>query len=247
VSAALTVVQTRSWAARAAAVVVIGAVVYSVQSIREGGFVMAAGGIGGGLIAAFVVRRPRLLAACVVAAIIVVPVAATRGRVQDAVVGGVRDAAKLHWGHVVTKGYVYRLLSPRLYEDRDSSNTMTIHEGARYVAEALIAYVAVPTPWQIKSQALLSFWPEQTVWYGMVLLAPIGILAGLRRQPVVTTVLTVTAATAIVAVALTSGNIGTLVRHRGLAVPYIVWLSALGFCDLAARVSLERTEVHATH
>ena len=28
--------------------------------------------------------------------------------------------------------------------------------------------------------------------------------------------------------ALTSGNVGTLVRHRGLALPYIVWLSAVG-------------------
>ena len=37
---------------------------------------------------------------------------------------------------------------------------------------------------------------------------------------------------------MTSGNIGTLIRHRGLALPYLVWLAALGAvraaCALAA-------------
>src|SRR5262249_55215119 len=137
--------------------------------------------------------------------------------------------------------------SPRLYEDRDSSNTMTIHEGARYVANAFISYMTVPTPWQIRSRAMLSYWPEQTIWYGIVVLAPFGVLVGVRRDSATTSVLAVTAAAAVAAVALTSGNIGTLVRHRGLALPYIVWLSALGVCDLAARVSIERTETHAGH
>jgi hypothetical protein len=27
---------------------------------------------------------------------------------------------------------------------------------------------------------------------------------------------------------LTGGNIGTLVRHRGLALPYLIWLAAAG-------------------
>jgi hypothetical protein len=38
-------------------------------------------------------------------------------------------------------------------------------------------------------------------------------------------------------VAMTSGNIGTLVRHRGLALPYLVWLSAVGACDLVRWMS----------
>ena len=30
-------------------------------------------------------------------------------------------------------------------------------------------------------------------------------------------------------VAMTSGNIGTLIRHRGLVMPYLVWLAGFGF------------------
>ena len=33
-------------------------------------------------------------------------------------------------------------------------------------------------------------------------------------------------------VAVTSGNVGTLIRHRGLALPYLVWLSAAGAAAL---------------
>ena len=33
--------------------------------------------------------------------------------------------------------------------------------------------------------------------------------------------------------AFTDGNVGTLVRHRGLALPYFVWLSGVGACELS--------------
>ena len=36
------------------------------------------------------------------------------------------------------------------------------------------------------------------------------------------------AAVAIVIVALTSGNVGTLVRHRSLVLLYLIWLSVMG-------------------
>jgi hypothetical protein len=31
------------------------------------------------------------------------------------------------------------------------------------------------------------------------------------------------------AIALTNGNVGTLVRLRGIVIPYVIWLSAVGF------------------
>ncbi|HET9830694.1 MAG TPA: hypothetical protein VFP91_03255, partial [Vicinamibacterales bacterium] len=46
-----------------------------------------------------------------------------------------------------------------------------------------------------------------------------------------------TALVSIVAIALTSGNVGTLVRHRSLAMPYLVFLSAAGLCELLSRAA----------
>jgi len=48
-------------------------------------------------------------------------------------------------------------------------------------------------------------------------------------------------------VAVTSGNVGTLIRHRGLAVPYLLWLSVLGACQLVAWVTVSKQDLHADH
>jgi hypothetical protein len=36
---------------------------------------------------------------------------------------------------------------------------------------------------------------------------------------------------------LTSGNIGTLVRHRGLILPFVICLAAVAVCHLLARAA----------
>jgi hypothetical protein len=91
------------------------------------------------------------------------------------------------------------------------------------------AYVLVPTPGQMQSTAELTYLPEQLLWYGLVLLMPIGVAAAFRRDRFTAGVLAVHLVLAVALVALTSGNIGTLVRHRALAMPYLVWFSGLGF------------------
>ena len=63
----------------------------------------------------------------------------------------------------------------------------------------------------------------------------VGIVAGLRRDALVTSLLTAHAAGVVLVVAMTSGNVGTLIRHRGLAMPYIVWVAIFGGCALITR------------
>jgi len=109
-------------------------------------------------------------------------------------------------------------------------------EVLRYLVRAGEAYLTVPLPWRIESRAALWYVPEQMVWMLMLALAPLGVASGTRRDPLVTWLLVAFALAAAVPVALTSGNVGTLVRHRGLAVPFLAWLSARGAAELAARV-----------
>ena len=70
--------------------------------------------------------------------------------------------------------------------------------------------------------------PEQIVWYLLLALVPAGVVFACRRDPLTAGLLFAHALIAAVTVALISGNVGTLVRHRGLALPYLVWLSAVG-------------------
>lgn len=237
VAVSVGVARTTSWLKRLVGAAVLAAIVVVAQSVREGGFAIAAVGTGGGVALALLIVRPRLALAALVAAAVVVPVVVTRGTVEDKLVTGLREAAKTNWGHVNTRGYVYHTLAPRLYGDRNNSDSMTGREAVEYIARSFVSYVAVPTPWQIQSRAAAAFLPEQAVWYSLVLLAPIGLMAGLRRDPVVTAVLVACIAIAVTVVALTNANIGTLVRHRGLALPYVVWFSTLGATTLVSRLA----------
>lgn len=217
----------------------IVACAFVLQGLRDGGMAMAVIGVGGGLAAAFVVTRPRLLLAGLVTVPLVAVIAFNRPEVQLRAWSAVHEAAYKNWGYINTPGYTYRLLDERFYQHRSNVPTMTPPEAVRFVASAAVSYVTVPLPWRIESRAALAFLPEQMVWYGLIALVPLGIWAGLRRDAAITSLLIAHAAAAALMVALTGGNVGTLVRHRGLALPYLVWLSALGGVE-AARILIAR-------
>src|SRR5438445_9368988 len=107
-------------------------------------------------------------------------------------------------------------------------------ETLRFLGRAVAAYVAVPLPWRAQSRAAVAYLPEQIAWYLLAALAFVGALCAFRYDALVAGLLVGHALVVFAAVAFTSGNVGTLVRHRGLALPYIVWLSGVGVCELLA-------------
>lgn len=236
--AAVAMVRGHGWWRRVCAGVCVLSCALALQAVRDGGLILAACGVGGGLIMAALVIRRRWL----VASIVVVPLLAfavvRQPFVQRRIPDVVYAVAYKHWGQVLTPGYTYTLLDPEFYDmnRREALRTLTAPQIGRYVVRAFAAYAIVPAPWQIDSTSALAYLPEQIIWYVVALLAPVGAWAGLRRDPLVTSLLICHAATAVLMVALTGGNVGTLVRHRGLALPFIVWLSALGAVELAGWV-----------
>jgi hypothetical protein len=140
-----------------------------------------------------------------------------------------KTSAMSHMGNVRTEGHGYKLLDQRFYFfDNAMLNTMTPVEGLRYALRALASVIIVPLPWQIQSASEMAFLPQQVIWYLLVPLAFIGLIAGLRRDALVTCMLAGLVATGGVVVAISSGNVGTMVRHRDTVVPFVVWLSAVG-------------------
>lgn len=228
----------------AAGGVVAGALI--LESIRSGGAALAVGGTVMGLAAGFVVARPRWLITSVMVLPLLAAIVLARPVVQEQVWRGVHGAAYYHWGHIATPGHTYELIEPRFYSDRASIETMTPPEAARFLVRAVRSFIVVPAPWQIESRAALAYLPEQIVWYLIVALVPIGLLAGARRDATVTALIASHALVVVMMVALTGGNVGTLIRHRGLAVPYLAWLAALGACEAAAwLIARNRVEARA--
>jgi hypothetical protein len=145
-----------------------------------------------------------------------------------------RQAAVYHAGHLATPGYAYQILDPRYYENRILLvQTLPRRAAANFAVRSLVSYVTEPLPWKGDSWFLRAYLPEHIIWWVLVALLPFGVIAGLRLDPLLTTILCTHAAMLVFVVALTSGNAGTLVRHRGLVMPYVVWLSALGCAAIA--------------
>jgi hypothetical protein len=232
------IVRGRNWLVRGVALVAVIAVGLMLQGLREGGLALAVAGVAGGFTLAFLATRPRLMMASALVVPILVVLAFTRPGVQERAWTVMHQAAEKHWGHINTPGQTYRLMESPFYVDRRAITDMTAADAGRYVVRATWAYLTVPLPWQIESRSGLAFLPEQMIWLLMLVLAPIGVAAAFKRDALITSLLITHGCTSALIVALSGGNVGTLVRHRGLALPYLVWISGAG----AVRVGLALLE-----
>jgi hypothetical protein len=181
-----------------------------------------------------VFRRPRRYLPLAAAAGAVVLFLLTRPAVQAPLLAGLGESAKIHAGHVFTLGHGYKLLDDGFYyrvQDPNSSTLrLTPDEAARYVVRAIVSFVVTPLPWQAISMRELAYVPEQLVWYVIVAVLPIGIVSGWRRDAAATAVFLGYLIPTSLVLALTNGNVGTLVRLRGMVMVIAVWLSAVGAC-----------------
>lgn len=223
------------WLARGLSLVLIVLFAVILGAVRSAGDMLTVASLAVGFGLAFLLPRPRWLLASIVVAPILVGAVLSRPVSQVRIYGGVQAAARQHAGHIATAGYTYKLLDERLYEAKIAMLDMSFDEGMRFLVRAFGRYVTVPWPWEAQSASAVAYLPEQMLWYVLALLAPIGFVYALRRDPLVASLLLGYALVAAVTVALVSGNVGTLVRHRGLALPYLVWLSAVGACQLVDR------------
>jgi hypothetical protein len=144
-------------------------------------------------------------------------------------------------GSVRTESRSYKLLDERIYSEPNGIATMTPGEGLRYALRAVISFVVAPLPWQIYSRSGLAFLPQQLIWYLLVALAAVGAAVGLRRDPLVSCLLIGLSIVGAAAIALTNGNIGTMVRFRDWIVPLVVWLSAVGTTAIVSWAMPRRT------
>ena len=238
---AVAIIRAPRWWQKVLAALVVAFAALAMESLRTGGALIAASGTGLGLFLTLVVSRGRRLAFAMMAAPIVIIAVVSLPSFQQRALTNLRMAAYYHAGHVLTPGYSYRLLNPRYYPDRGFVlYQLPANDAATFALKAVGAYFVQPLPWQMKSRTMLAFLPEHIGWYVAALLLPFGIYAGMKRDIALTAMLAAHAAAAVLVIALSSGNIGTLIRHRSLALPYVVWLSATGAHDLARRFVVRR-------
>jgi hypothetical protein len=242
---ALYIVRGKAWTTRLLALVGVIAMGFVLESLRKGGLLVAGIGTVVGLSAGLIAQRPALVRPALLAVPFMAAGVLSIPRVYEQLMSILRASAIYHVGHVFTPGFSYKTLETWYYIDPADIHRMPPVDALMYVLRSLVSFVVQPLPWTIESTALLAYIPEHMFWLAMVAMVPMGLVAGLRRDPLLTCTLVAHGAVITLMVALTSGNVGTLIRHRGLALPYFVWLSALGASELI-RYSTRRAAAPAS-
>ena len=243
--ATVTVLRARGWTARFWAVMAGLGGAFAIHDLRSGAVWLAMLGLATGLLMYAATASRRIFAGAAIAVVFAVAILASRPSAEGRVIQALESTAKTHTGHVFTVGHAYKLLDEGFYfnPQTPSASTLTLTAGqsARYVIRALVSFAAVPAPWQLASLRELAFLPEQLLWYAMLGLLPVGVVAGWRRNPLVTCLLLGYIVPTAAVLALTNGNVGTLLRLRGLVTPYLVWVSAVGFCATLQMLARHRS------
>lgn len=237
--AAVRMLRLESVGSAGAGAAVLGFMLWLLADLRPDAVVLTGGGLALGAAAwwALATRRHAIAAALVLAlaAVAVARVPSITARV----LGALTATAKQHTGHVFTVGHAYKTLDARFYRTiappGASTISLTPAEAARYVARSAVSFVTVPLPWEVESRSEAAYIPEQLVWYAMVLLALVGLVPAWRRDAVFTSLLAGYVLAMAAALALTNGNVGTLVRLRDLVTPFVIWIAALGLVVLLER------------
>jgi hypothetical protein len=232
IAAAEAILRSRTHTRRTTAALALIVLVAALESLRRAGAVVTATSVAIGFGMAAVLTRPRALIAAVVLTPIVLGAALSRPFVQVQAYRAVQRAAEQQQGHIHTAGYAYKTLDDRFYYSVRDIDDMRFFEAARFAIRSVVSYIVVPLPWNVESRSTLAYLPEQIVWYVMVALLPVGFVCALRRDALLASMLLAFALVSAALTAVVSGNIGTLVRHRGMVIPLIVWLSAVGAFEL---------------
>ena len=221
-----------SWRSRLAAALGFLVVAGALQTVRRDAGVFVVLATLFGLMIGWVAARPRLLLSTAIAAPVLCGLLWRVPEAQLQTYAALQGAGRQHWGAVVVApGISYQLLDDRFYASIDMMSDLRLAEAVRFAARAAASWLTLPRPWDAVSRAEAAYIPEQVLWYALAAFIAIGLPLGFRRDPVLTGLLVAHAALLAGAAALTDGNVGTLVRHRGLALAYLAWLGGVGVCD----------------
>ena len=217
---------------------------FILDDLRRGALVLVGSGLAVAMVLRVAASTPARLATALAAAIVIGGVALTQPSIQTRALGAIASAAKVQGGHVFTTGHAYKLLDQGFYRNPNTAAAwqldLTPGQAARFVIRAAWSFIITPWPWEMRSLGELAYLPEHLLWYLMIIGLPAGIIAGWQRDPTTTALLIGYALPTAAALALTNGNVGTLLRLRGLVTPYLLWIGLLGLvtmahCALAAR------------
>ena len=126
------------------------------------------------------------------------------------------------------------VVDPDAQSDSLSLAGRSARELMTWLPTGTIYALAAPFPWTADRTAERVTIPEMVLWYGAVLLGLIGFARHARSWRQYVHLLGYIGALFLM-LAVTTGNLGTLVRHRGMIIPFVLIFSGAGAAWLYAR------------
>jgi 4-amino-4-deoxy-L-arabinose transferase-like glycosyltransferase len=129
----------------------------------------------------------------------------------------------------------YKIYPERFYQSRGEIKDMRLDEFLLSYFKGLTYVLFSPFPWHIKSGSLFLGSLLNFLWYFLFIFALLGILKATRYKLLESTATILTLFVITSLLALTSGNIGTVFRHRDMLIPFFLIFSAVGLVGLGEK------------
>jgi hypothetical protein len=239
-----TLLRNRAWRTSMIAIAIGALCLLVLDDLRRGALVLAVAGIGASvaMLVMFANARRAMISTALV--VVVVALGLTQAPIRARAVDAITSVAKTHGGHVFTVGHAYKLLDEGFYMYPGTPAAwglqLTEAQALRFVVRATISFLVTPLPWEMASLSELAFFPEHVLWWLIVVFVPVGCVAGWRSDRRATALFIGFVLPTAAALAVTNGNVGTLLRLRGLITPFMIWLAAFGAFALAERALSQR-------
>lgn len=153
--------------------------------------------------------------------------------------GSLADNAKTllvrHAGYVWPKGVNYKVLEDKYYNAPNSIYGITPGYFIKSSGKLFLHFMFEPFPGRMFQLSFLPAIPQMLLWYFLIPFTAIGIIRGFALNKKAALAIFVYLSLLTFIIALSSGNVGTLYRHRDYVTPFYLIFAALGLARVFRR------------
>lgn len=170
-------------------------------------------------------------------AILIIATPAFKSKVDKVFSSLVRSSVEYSLGINTTPGINYKIFDDKYYYSNPNLGDLGYIKFGKAIIIALLHFFLEPFIWNIRSLAQLIAILHMVMWYLLLIFAIIGIISTFREKNTLGSVLFINIFVMSTAIAMVSGNIGTVFRHRDMITPFVLIFSSVGLVKIFGSMS----------
>jgi len=168
---------------------------------------------------------------CVSVILIALPLVSLTHIFDNAVITRMHKLFIHHIGNVHTQGISYRVLDESYYHDPDSIYEMPTQKLITSSIMAVIHFLLEPFPSRFLHKNFIVVWPQMIFWYSLIPSIFLGIILLLRNCMQKSLPVFIYTFLTTCSIAIGSGNVGTVFRHRDYVTQFYLLFAAIGISN----------------